>query len=250
MPRFFITDGSLTSETTEAVLTGDEARHVALSLRMAVGEELTLSDGRGREYRCRLSAITPERVTATVLSSSLSDTEYPFSLRLFMAYPKGDKLETVIEKAVELGATAITPFLSSRCVRRPAEEKGARLLARYNKIALAAAGQCGRATLPEVTETLTFREAIAAAADCELALLCYEGEGTAPVARVLEGVSSPRSVAVIVGSEGGFSPEEAAAAQAAGLTPVGLGKRILRCETAPLVALSCLGYRYGFGQKE
>ncbi len=250
MPRFFITDGTLVPEAATAVLSGEDARHVALSLRMAVGEELTLSDGCGREYRCRLTSLSPERVSAEILSSARSDTEYPFSLRLFMAYPKGDKLETVIEKAVELGATEITPFLSSRCVRRPAEEKGARLLSRYSKIARAAAGQCGRATLPTVTATLSFREAVAAAADCELALFCYEGEGTLPIVRVLEACPAPRSVAVIVGAEGGFSPEEAAEAQRAGLTPVGLGGRILRCETAPLVALSCIGYRYGFGQKE
>ncbi|MBQ2719241.1 MAG: 16S rRNA (uracil(1498)-N(3))-methyltransferase [Clostridia bacterium] len=250
MPRFFITDGSLSPTATEAVLTGEEARHVSLSLRMAVGEELTLSDGEGNEYRARLTSLTPERCVAEVLAVAPSDTEYPFPVRLFMAYPKGDKLETVIEKAVELGATEITPFFSSRCVRRPAEDKSARLLSRYNKIAVAAAGQCGRARLPRVGETLSYGGMLAAAAAYETVLFCYEGALTRPIAEVLGPLDSPRSLAVVVGSEGGFSEEEATAAREAGMAMTGLGKRILRCETAPLVALSCIGYRYGFGKKE
>ena len=248
MPRFFVTDGTLTPDVAEVTLTGEDARHISLSLRMAVGDEVTLSDGRGYEYAARLAAITKETVTAEVLSSARSAAELPFPIHLYMGYPKGDKLDTVIEKAVELGAATVTPFLSSRCVRRPAAEKGERLLERYNRIARGAAGQCGRALLPEVRPTLSFDEMLRAARESELTLFCYEGEGTVPLGAVLADFPQPASIAVIVGSEGGFSPEEAAAARAARCVPTGLGKRILRCETAPLLALSCLGFFYDFGK--
>jgi 16S rRNA (uracil1498-N3)-methyltransferase len=248
MPRFFVTDGTLTPTAAAVTLTGEDARHLSLSLRMAVGEEITLSDGQGNEYAARLSAMTREAVTAEILAVERSESELPFPIHLYMGYPKGDKLDTVIEKAVELGAATVTPFLSSRCVRRPAAEKGERLLERYNRIARGAAGQCGRALLTEVRPTLSFEGMLRAACESELALFCYEGEGTVPLGAALAAHRHPASVAVIVGSEGGFSPEEAAAARAAGCILTGLGRRILRCETAPLLALSCLGFFYDFGQ--
>ena len=246
MPRFFLTDGSLTTAAF-ATLSGDDARHIALSLRMAVGEEITLADGQGYEYRARLSAITPTAVTAEILSAERSRSETAFPIHLYMGYPKGDKLELVIEKAVELGVASITPFISSRCIRRPAAEKTDRLSERYNKIARAAAGQCGRALLPTVHPPISFDTMLARARESALALFCYEGDGVRPIGRVLPEYPTPASVSVIVGAEGGFSAEEAAAAAAAGCLPIGLGKRILRCETAPLVALSCLDFYYDFG---
>ena len=247
MPRFFLTDGSLTPLSHTVSLTGEDARHLSLSLRMRTGEEITLSDGAGYEYRARLLSLSPAEVTAEVLSFERSRSEFPFPIHLYMGYPKGDKLELVIEKAVELGVTSVTPFLSSFCVRRPAAEKTARLTERYRRIARAAAEQCGRAVLPTVGEPLSFEGMLAAARMAEVTLFCYEGEGTRPIPEILREIEAPSSVAVIIGSEGGFSPEEAAAARAARCIPTGLGRRILRCETAPLVALSCLGYRYDFG---
>ena len=247
MPRIFVTDGSLTPTAASVSILGEDARHLSLSLRLRAGEEITLSDGAGYEYRARLSSLSPTAVEAEILSAERSLTEIPFSIHLYMGYPKGDKLEFVIEKAVELGATAVTPFLSDFCVRRPAAEKTARLGERYTKIAKSAAEQCGRAILPTVGAPLSFAEMLAAARTADVTLFCYEGEGTLPIPEVLAAHPSPVSVAVIVGSEGGFSREEAAAACAAGCIPTGLGRRILRCETAPIVALSCLGYHYDFG---
>lgn len=248
MPRFFLTDGSLTPDSASASLFGEDARHIALSLRMAVGDEVTLADGRGYEYRARLSSITPTEVFADILSAARSLTEPPFPIRLYMGYPKGDKLELVIEKAVELGVASITPFISSRCIRRPAGDKTERLSERYNKIARSAAGQCGRALLPTVNPPLSFEAMLKAASESDLSLFCYEGEGVRQIGCVLPDHPAPASVAVIVGAEGGFSPEEAAAACDIGCVPTGLGRRILRCETAPLVALSCLDFFYEFSQ--
>lgn len=248
MPRFFLTDGTLSPDAAAVTLAGEDARHIALSLRMAVGEEITLADGCGYEYRARLSAITPTAVSADILAAARSSAEPPFPIHLYMGYPKGDKLELVIEKAVELGAASITPFISSRCIRRPAQDKTERLTERYNKIARSAAGQCGRALLPTVNAPLSFDEMLKKACGCGLSLFCYEGEGVRQIGDLLPTLSSFASVSVIVGAEGGFSPDEAAAARAAGCLPTGLGRRILRCETAPLVALSCLGFAYDFRQ--
>ena len=250
MPRFFLTDGSITPDAASATLTGDDARHIALALRMAVGEEITLADGQGFEYRARLSAITPTEVTADILSAERSRSELAFPIHLYMGYPKGDKFELVIEKAVELGVASITPFISSRCIRRPAAEKTDRLSERYNKIARSAAGQCGRALLPTVQAPLSFDDMLKRATESSFALFCYEGDGVRQIGDLLPTLPYPASVAVIVGAEGGFSPEEAADACRAGCIPTGLGRRILRCETAPLAALSCLDFYYDFRQND
>ncbi len=244
MPHFFLDGESrLSLEEGRITLLGDSARHIALSLRMAVGDSLSVSDGKTSVYECALTSITPAAVECTVLSEKRGEGEAPFPIHLYMAYPKGDKMETVIQKATELGATSITPFFSSRCIRRPAEEKNNRLTERYNKIAKEAASQCGRCRIPTVNTPLSFEEMLKRATEAELPLFCYEGGGTRSLPALLP-AKAPASCSIIVGSEGGFSPKEAEEAVAAGLLPTGLGKRILRCETAPLFVLSCLCYHY------
>ncbi len=247
MPRFFLPGAAGFSVGGELTLPPEDARHIALSLRMAVGETVTVSDGEGRDALCRLERISPASVSVRVTEVLPGAGEPPLPIYLYMGYPKGDKIETVIQKAVELGVTAIFPFFSSRCIRRPAEEKNARLGERYNRIAREAAGQCGRSRLPRVGEPLSFPAMLASASAAALPLFCYEGGGTRPISSLLPSAPPPASVAVIVGSEGGFSPEEAAAAEAAGCRMTGLGNRILRCETAPLFALSCIVCAYDLG---
>ena len=160
-----------------------------------------------------------------------------------MAYPKGDKLEVVVQKAVELGACAIVPFESSRCIKKPKAEKQDKQTARLLRIAEEAAKQCGRAKLPTVTQSISFKEMLKEAKKCELTLFCYEGGGRS-LREVLDENPAPKDIAVIIGCEGGFSIEEAELAKQEGFTTVTLGKRILRCETAPSYVLSCLSYRY------
>lgn len=143
-----------------------------------------------------------------------------------------------MQKATELGAASVTPYLSERCVRRPKPEKIAGETARLSRIAAEAAKQSGRSVLPTVSAPLSFREMLREAAETELALFCYEGEGTTQLPVILGRHPEARKIAVIVGPEGGFSPEEAAAAREAGCLLCGLGRRILRCETAPLFALA------------
>jgi 16S rRNA (uracil1498-N3)-methyltransferase len=160
-----------------------------------------------------------------------------------MAYPKSDKLELIIQKAVELGAARIVPFESSRCIKRPEAEKIEKQTARLARIAEEAAKQCGRARLPIVEEPISFKKMLDEAKSAELSLFCYEGKGTKSLKETLSAGAAPSAISVIVGSEGGFSPDEAEAAREAGLTPVNLGPRILRCETAPMYALSAISYQ-------
>lgn len=242
MPRFFVTGAP---EDGAFLLVGDDAHHIARSLRCAVGDTVTVCDGAGTEYTCRLTQIRDDAVTATVLDAHAGETELPLSVHLLVAYPKGDKLETVVQKATELGAARITPFESSRCIKRPGAEKQDKITARLARIAEEAAKQCGRSRLPEVDRTVSFDGALSLAAESDLVLFCYEGEGTRHIREILCACpAAPASVAVLVGSEGGFSPEEAAAARAAGFAMTGLGRRILRCETAPVYALSALAFLY------
>ena len=232
MPRFFVTDGSLSPSAREVTLSGEDARHISLSLRMAAGEELTLSDGEGNDYLCRLQALTPTAVAAEVLSCRRGEAEPPFPIYVYMAYPKGDKLETVIQKAVELGASRIVPFVSERCVKLPKADRADAKQKRLSRIAEEAAKQCGRSRLPTVGEPLSFADMLREGAKAPLALFCYEGERAQSLRAVLSGLPCPSEVSVVIGSEGGFSEAEARAAREAGFLSVHLGARILRTEYA------------------
>ena len=239
MPRFFVDKENISDASLKII--GEDAFHIARSLRMAVGDTIDLCDGEGMDYHCRLTRIRDDECECEILDSEAGQSESPASITLFMAYPKGDKLETVIQKAVELGASSIVPFESSRCIKRPKAEKLDRQLERLNKIAKEAAKQCGRSRLPKVFAPLSFSEMLKNAALFEAAVFCYENEDGRSIKDLISG-KKPQSISVIVGSEGGFSPDEVESAISAGLTPVTLGKRILRCETAPSAALSMIAY--------
>ncbi|MBQ8431840.1 MAG: 16S rRNA (uracil(1498)-N(3))-methyltransferase [Clostridia bacterium] len=248
MPRFFvqqqqITDGCVT-------ILGDDAHHISRSLRMAAGERITVCDMQSFEYECELTEFLPDRVLATVISRERSRTEPPYRAAVFQALPKGDKLDSIIQKAVECGASEITTFESERCVVRAKDGAEEKKLERRRRIAAEAAKQSGRGILPTVCPTLRFAEAVAKAAEADLPLFCYEGEQTRLLPEVLKQYTpnaeegKPFTVAVVIGSEGGFSLNEVEQATRAGLIPVGLGKRILRTETAASFVLSCLSYEF------
>jgi len=226
MPRFFAPTDAF--EDGKVYLRGDDARHVARSLRMAVGDEITVCDMKRREHRCRLASIRDELCECLILETCEGRTESPAEISLYMAYPKGDKLELVIQKAVELGAARIIPFESSRCIKRPAKDRLDKQIARYARIAEEAAKQCGRAAVPTVEPPLSFSAALDSANEAELALFCYEGDGTLSLKQVLRDNPNAKTVSVTVGSEGGFSIEESREAISRGLIPVNLGPRILR----------------------
>ena len=249
MPRFFVSPSDVSGETV--TLTGENAHHASYSLRLAPGDRIRVCDQR-TAYLCEMVSFDGETATARILSADPIDTEPPFAARLYQALPKGDKLDTVIQKAVECGVTEIIPFESSRCIVRAKPEAEGRKTERRCRIAEEAAKQCGRGLIPTVRPTVTFARALKAAEGADLALFCYEGQDVTPLPAIVE-MASPLletaqregrrpEIAIFVGSEGGFSPEEAAAARTAGCAMTGLGKRILRTETASGFVLSCLIY--------
>ncbi len=246
MPRFFVDVDQITER--EITLLGDDAHHISRSLRMAAGETITVSDGKGTEYHCQLTDFLPDRVVARILESRLCVTESPYRAVVWQALPKGEKLDSIIQKSVECGAAGICLFESSRCIVRVKDGDRGKKDDRRNRIALEAAKQCGRGVIPRVESPISFDRAVELAAQADLALFCYEGEGTEPLPKILGRFretldeSATPTISVMVGSEGGFSESEVARARAAGMQVTGLGKRILRTETAAAFVLGCLSY--------
>ncbi|MBQ9807048.1 MAG: 16S rRNA (uracil(1498)-N(3))-methyltransferase [Clostridia bacterium] len=246
MPRFFV--GKDQIEGDRVTILGDDAHHLSRALRMAAGERITVCDMENLEYECELTDFLPDRVCARVLETHACETEPPYQAHVYQALPKGEKLDSVIQKAVECGAHAVTTFESERCIVRLKGENEGKKVERRQRIAHEAAKQCGRGVIPAVHPTVSFVSAVTEAARADLALFCYEGKDTEPLPAVLQrwketynGEGAP-TISILIGSEGGFSPTEAEQAVRAGLLPVGLGKRILRTETAAAFALACLVY--------
>lgn len=239
MVRFFVTPEDLESDSP--VLSGENARHARV-LRLKEQEQLLLCDGQGQECLCQVAQASPD-ITLTVLERRPSSTEAAVDVRVYMAFPKADKLEHVIQKATELGAYEILAFPSSRCVSRPDEKSLKKKLERWQKIAASAAEQSGRGRIPQVRVLGSFADALTHAAQADRALLFYENEEAFTLKMALAG--SYRTVSLMVGPEGGLSESEVQQARAAGMQVCTLGRRILRCETAPLCALSAVMYDAG-----
>lgn len=243
MPKFFLPFENIGE--SDVVITGGDARHIAASLRMSAGDRLVVCDFARREYECIIVTVSPDRVTADIKAVRTNDTEPLYSVRLYQAMAKGDKLDIIVQKAVETGVSAVIPFISERCISRPDEKSAQKKRERLQRIACEAAMQCGRGIIPEVLLPVKFACAVEQAAQGELGFICYEGEDTVPLGELLRlRTAIPRDIRFIVGSEGGFSAAEIKTAREAGLYVAGLGKRILRCETAPSFVLSCLAYEY------
>lgn len=242
MPRFFVSDENI--EQSSVCITGDDAWHIARSLRMAVGENITVCDTKGTVYECTLVKITDEEVTASIEKSEAAQTESPVRVTLYQALPKGDKMDFIVQKSVEEGVCAIVPFFSERCVSRPDEKALEKKCARWQRIALEAAKQCGRGIIPKVCKPLNFSQMLSEATKATLGCFCYEGEGTESIKSILCSKDGVSDVSLIIGSEGGFSEKEAALAKESGLCMTALGKRILRAESAPGFALACISYQF------
>lgn len=248
MPRFFVPTAQFHDAPEGLVVTisGEDAHHISRSLRMAAGEKIVVcpSDGSdcGRvEHHCVLTRFDGTTVDACVEQTLPCRGEPPYFVRLYVALSKADKLETVIQKAVECGASEIIPFVSARCIVKPGDGEEKKQL-RRQRIAAEAAKQCGRGLIPHVALPISYAAMLREASGADLPLFCYEDEQALTLPAAVARTEMVRTVSLVVGSEGGFSPEEAAAARDAGLVPVGLGARILRCETAPVFALACLSY--------
>ena len=241
MTKFFVQPGDVSGN--EVILTGENAAHAKV-LRLKAGEQVLVCDGAGREWLCAVSAVSGSETVLQVLEERVSETEAAVKVSVYMAFPKSDKLEHVIQKATELGAAEIVAFPSARCVSRPDEKSLKKKLDRWQKIAASAAEQSGRGAIPEVVVLPSFAEALKRGAEADLPLMFYENERSTTLHMAL---SSPgwKSVALLTGPEGGLEETEVQQAMEAGFRVCTLGRRILRCETAPLCALSAVMYAAG-----
>ena len=221
-------------------ITGDDARHLIKVLRIKVGDDITVCDGAGFDYRCVAERVSEAGVELDVLEKRTNSSEPGLRVTVFAGYPKGDKLDTIVQKCTELGCAAIIPFTSRYCVAQP--KNGQAKLVRLRRIAAEAAKQCGRGLIPQVGDTVSYTDMLKLCTNYDKVFFCYEHGGTNFAALDLGGA---KNIAVITGAEGGFSEQEALQAQEAGCTFLSLGRLILRCETAPEAALCLLFAKSG-----
>ncbi len=241
MTRFFVTPQEL--QPGFIVLTGENAAHAKV-LRLSCGEEVLVCDGEGRECLCAVSDVSPGQISLVVKSRQESASEAAVRVSVYMAFPKGDKLEHVIQKATELGAYEIVAFPSARCISKPDEKSLHKKLERWQKIAASAAEQSGRGRIPAVRVLKSYAEAVQQAAQAQKAILFYENEKATTLRMALD-ARGYETVSLLTGPEGGLEEAEVEKAKQAGMHICTLGSRILRCETAPLCALSAVMYHCG-----
>lgn len=233
MPRFFCSD---IFDAEHILLSGENAHHISKSLRMKTGESVTVCDGKGTDYACVIESMTGETVSLHCLNRFRTVTEPSVVVTLCQSMPKSDKLDSVIQKSVELGVHRIIPFISQRSVVRPDEKSIEKKMLRWNKISLEAAKQSERGIIPLVSRPISFDALLKEVSEKKI-ILFYEGGGR-PLRGLLNNI--PDELVIMIGPEGGFDPSEVDLAKTYGASVATLGKRILRTETAPLVALSAI----------
>lgn len=245
MPRFYVEDCSQAQESI--TITGEDVNHIKNVLRLSVGDAVTICDGQGKEYICRIREIGTNAVEAGIEDICQNAAELPCAITLFQGMPKSDKMEFIIQKAVELGAVEIVPVMMKRTVVKLEEKKKEKKIERYQAISESAAKQSGRGIIPKVSMFCTWKEAMARMETFDAILLPYESaEGISYARDVVQQVShlpEGSRIAIFIGPEGGFAQEEVEQAQSAGAKIITLGNRILRTETAGLTILSILMFQ-------
>lgn len=245
MYQFFVEPGQINENDKTVIIAGGDVNHIKNVLRMKQGEELSVSNGLdGREYRCAIRSFQEGSIDCELLFIKEDAVELPSKIYLFQGLPKADKLELIIQKAVELGVFQVIPVETSRSVVKLDAKKAKSKTERWQAIAEAAAKQSKRGIIPTVSEPMPFSQAIKMASDMDVKLIPYEmAEGMEKTKELIGGVCPGQSIAIFIGPEGGFATEEIEKAHAVGILPITLGKRILRTETAGLTVLSWLMYQ-------
>ena len=241
MVRFFVAPEELMRDFI--VLTDENADHAKV-LRLKSGEQVVVCDGAGEECICTISDVSPGQISLVVNNRQKSSAEAAVKVSVYMAFAKGDKFEHVIQKATELGAFEIIGFPSARCVSRPDSKSLHKKIERWQKIAAAAAEQSGRGFVPTVSVEESYTKALQRAALADISILFYENERATTLRMALE-TQDYQTISLLTGPEGGLETQEVELAKNAGLQICTLGRRILRCETAPLCALSAVMYASG-----
>jgi len=244
MYQFFVSPDQINLSDKRITILGTDVNHIKNVLRMKPGEELCVSNGKdGREYRCGILNFEEGKVICELRFVKEDNVELPARIYLFQALPKGDKMETVIQKAVELGVYQVIPVAAKRCVVKLDDKKAASKVSRWQGIAESAAKQSKRAIVPEVAQVTPFAEAVRQAGGMDVKLIPYElAENMARTRELMEGLGAGQEIAVFIGPEGGFEDAEIEMALAQGIEPITLGRRILRTETAGMTVLSWMVY--------
>ena len=239
MQQFFVTADQV--QENQIYIEGTDVNHMKNVLRMRPGEKLGISDGNNHHYICQVEKYEDAQAVLTILEEESVDTELPSKVYLFQGLPKGDKMELIVQKAVELGASQVVPVATRRSVVKLDEKKAAKKLQRWQQIAESAAKQAGRGYIPQVSSVLSYQEALEKAGELDVLLIPYElAEGMEEARKVVASIAQGQSVGIFIGPEGGFEKEEVDAAIRQGAKAITLGRRILRTETAGLAILSIL----------
>lgn len=242
MHHFFVSPEQIDNEYVH--ITGSDVNHIKNVLRMKVSEELLVSNGQDKDYYCQIESIDDDEIKARIMDVDFEGTELPNEIYLFQGLPKADKMEMIIQKAVELGAKEIIPVATKRCVVKLDDKKEASKIKRWQAISESAAKQSRRMIIPKVSNVMTFKEAIKLAAAMDMAVIPYENyKDMKETGKILSGAENKSKIAIFIGPEGGFEESEIDFAMENGVKPICLGKRILRTETAGLAILSVLMFR-------
>ena len=243
MHHFFVEPSQI--QGNHIFIDGPDVNHIRNVLRMNPGEEVNVTDGSGEKvYRCAIASIGDDKVELNIMWAQEKGMELPSKIYLFQGLPKSDKMELIIQKAVELGVYEIIPMATARAVVKLDQKKAAAKVKRWQAISESAAKQSKRLLIPEVKEPVKFSEALKLASDLDVRLIPYElAEGMDGTRRIIQSVKPGQSVAVFIGPEGGFEEAEVELAKEAGFQAITLGRRILRTETAGMTVLSILMYQ-------
>lgn len=241
MYHFFVTPEQVKEENIW--IEGSDVNHIKNVLRMKIGEELQISDGNNKKYLCEISSMSAEAICVSIKEELASDKELPSKIYLFQGLPKSDKMELIVQKAVELGVYEIIPVATKRAVVKLDDKKAAKKVERWNSISEGGAKQSGRDVIPKVKQVLSYKEAMQYAKELDVVLIPYElAEGMDETRQIIEAIRPGQSVGIFIGPEGGFETAEVEYALEQGAKAITLGKRILRTETAGLTTLSILMY--------
>lgn len=245
MYQFFVEPHQINIDDKSVIIRGGDVNHIKNVLRMKPGEEMTVSNGMdGKEYLCKIQSLDEEQVICELCEVREDSAELPAKVYLFQGLPKGDKMEMIIQKAVELGVYQVIPVATKRCVVKLDDKKAKSKIARWQGIAEAAAKQSKRGIIPQVGEVMSFKNALKEAAEMDIRIIPYElAEGMDQTKKIMEALQPGQNIAIFIGPEGGFEESEIQEALALGIQPVTLGKRILRTETAGMTVLSWIMYQ-------
>lgn len=244
MHRFFVTDGCMYKDKIK--IDGDDAAHILKVLRLRVGDEIIVCDGKEKDYLCTIASLEKKNVVCSITEVKENAAEPPLKLDLYQGFPKSAKMDLIIQKCTELGVSSVTPVYTERVVVRQYEDRDLDdRVERWQRIAEEASKQSGRGRIPKVCGPVSFKDVISRLKDYDISIIPYEKESCNGLKQFARGKNNTRSAAVLIGPEGGFTEEEVSMAKNAGAVPVTLGPRILRTETAGFVCLSILMYELG-----